>query len=502
MFHGANLRKSIRDVGAVLLLSAAAIAVHGYHFGAEDGASYIPAVKHALDPALYPHDADFATALSHFGMFVPMVAASVRVTRMSLEWAALAWHVLSIFVLLLACRKLARMCFSDVAAQWGATIAVWGALLLPVAGTGIAITERYLHPRNLAIGAVVFGIAAALERNPISVAWIVAAVAIHPTIGLCGAFHAAVQWRRPHRKTAATHGAVTMTAALPLILAWILPRPNPAWRALIESRAYLFPLRWHWYEWVGVIAPILLLQLCARVARRDGDCVAAHLAGRAAIAGALGTAGALVITGIPAFLPLVAAEPMRVLQIVYLFFVLIGGGLIGRHLLRKNRIRWTAFILLVAGAFYAADKLEYPASAHIEWPGAASNSAWIEAFNWVRENTPRGAYFAIDPLYTQQAGEDVHGFRAFAERSVTADAVKDRSVAQVDSNLAAAWQQQTSATRDWQRFDPEDFARLGKLFQVDWVLLDRSSSAVARMNCPFINTRIAVCKLPTFVGNR
>ena len=239
----------------------------------------------------------------------------------------------------------------------------------------------------------------------------------------------------------------------------------------------------------------MLLELFASVARHDGDGVAAHVARRVAIAGFVGTLGGLVITTVPALVPLVPMEPMRVLQVVYLVFVLIGGGLIGRHVLRANRVRWVVFALALAIVFYAADRIEYRASKHVEWPGAVSQNPWIESFKWVRENAPKNALFTLDPLYTQRSGEDVHGFRAFAERSMLADAVKDQSVAQVDSNIAFTWQQQTQATQDWLRFRSEDFARLAKLFQVDWVLLERSAPAVPDLNCPYVNEQIAVCKL-------
>lgn len=76
-----------------------------------------------------------------------------------------------------------------------------------------------------------------------------------------------------------------------------------------------------------------------------------------------------------------------------------------------------------------------------------------------------------------------------------ADAVKDHSVAQVDSDLAFAWLQQTEATKEWRHFGAEDFARLTKLFQVDWVVLERDAPAVGSLNCPYQNQQIAVCKL-------
>jgi len=43
----------------------------------------------------------------------------------------------------------------------------------------------------------------------------------------------------------------------------------------------------------------------------------------------------------------------------------------------------------------------------------------------IRLQTPRDAVFALDPNYMLIAGEDQHGFRAIAERSALADALKD-----------------------------------------------------------------------------
>jgi hypothetical protein len=45
----------------------------------------------------------------------------------------------------------------------------------------------------------------------------------------------------------------------------------------------------------------------------------------------------------------------------------------------------------------------------------------VEAFDWVKANTPVDAYFVLDPHYMEREGEDFHGFRGLAERSQTAD---------------------------------------------------------------------------------
>ncbi len=53
---------------------------------------------------------------------------------------------------------------------------------------------------------------------------------------------------------------------------------------------------------------------------------------------------------------------------------------------------------------------------------------WLQAFAWIRQNTPTDAYFALDPEYLAAPGEDYHSFRALAERSQLADAIKDTAV--------------------------------------------------------------------------
>jgi hypothetical protein len=525
-------RNWIRDAGALLLLTAAAILVHGYHYGVQDGACYMPAIEKRIDPQLFPLDASFFLTPARYSLLVPALASTVRYTGISLEAASLAWQVLGLFLLLAAARKLARLCYADPHAQWGALITVWGTLLLPVAGTGIAITERYLHPRNLALGAVVFAIAAAFEHQPRALAWLAGAVAIHPTIGICGVFHCAVQWWGAPRRTVrlrsgpgpaaktqsdpgkrSVAGGAMLGAPLLLLffglgtaqptslaphrlsrLASLLPTPDPLWRAILQTRPYLFVTRWHWYEWLGVAAPMVLLLVLASVAQAE-DALAAHLARRAALAAVLGTAGSLVIATVPALIVLVPTEPMRVLQFVYFAFVFIAGGLLGKYVLVAHGARWTLFVLALSAIFYAADKVEYPASAHIEWPGAHASNAWLASFAWARANTPQGALFALDPLYTLRSGEDAHGFRAYAERSMLADWVKDRSIVEVNPDVAFAWWQQTQATRDWGQFRKRDFARLAKFYGVDWAVLERSHPAARQLDCPYDNGKVMVCKL-------
>ena len=115
---------------------------------------------------------------------------------------------------------------------------------------------------------------------------------------------------------------------------------------------------------------------------------------------------------------------MRYLHLLYLIFFLLGGGLLGRYVLDRHLYRWVLlFVPLAAGMFYAQLQL-FPATAHLELPWAAPKNSWLQAFAWIRENTPVDSLFALDPHYVELPGEDYHGFRALAERSVLADYVK------------------------------------------------------------------------------
>ncbi len=96
-------------------------------------------------------------------------------------------------------------------------------------------------------------------------------------------------------------------------------------------------------------------------------------------------------------------EPMRYLHLLYLLFFLIAGGLLGRYVLDRKIYRWLLFFIpLGAGMFYAQRQM-FPATAHLELPGAAPQNPWLQAFAWIRQNTPVDSLFALDPHYVDAA---------------------------------------------------------------------------------------------------
>jgi hypothetical protein len=117
----------------------------------------------------------------------------------------------------------------------------------------------------------------------------------------------------------------------------------------------------------------------------------------------------------------------------------------------------------------------------------------MSAFFWIRQHTPKDALFATDPNYMARPGEDAHGFRAVAERSVLADFVKDSGAVSLFPRLALEWQNQVGAARGLDRFAPADFQRLLKQYPVTWILTTQPGPP--GLVCPYENRELAVCRL-------
>ena len=131
----------------------------------------------------------------------------------------------------------------------------------------------------------------------------------------------------------------------------------------------------------------------------------------------------LCIPPLDRFLPL---QPMRAFHLVYIVLFLVLGGLTGEYFLKRNPFRWGLFFLPIFVLMFSVQSCRISASNHIEWPGMKERNQWVQAFNWVRYNTPKDAFFALDPGCMDIEGEDLHGFRAIAERSMMCDMAKDR----------------------------------------------------------------------------
>ncbi|MGH9590104.1 MAG: hypothetical protein ACRD25_06895, partial [Terracidiphilus sp.] len=203
---------------------------------------------------------------------------------------------------------------------------------------------------------------------------------------------------------------------------------------------------------------------------------------------------ALVLLTPRSLIRLSSMQPMRYLQIIYCFLALFAGCLIARYLLQRRVWRWAIFLLAINGGMLSAQEAELPASPHFEMPWTKPATPWLQAFAWIRQNTPANAYFALDPYYLAAPGEDYHNFRALAERSQLADGIKDTAVVILVPQLALEWNREVEAQTGWDHFKLADFERLKKEFGVDWVLV--SNPAQAGLACEWHNQALSVCRVP------
>jgi hypothetical protein len=486
-----------------LVFTVLGFLVMGYHPGLEDDGIYLSAVKFAVDPRLYPFDADYFRRQLQASMFDRFMAAWVHITHMPVAWTELFWQFASLLVLLWAAHAIARRLFPEARAQWagvGLLAAMW---TLPVAGVAVNVADQHLHPRNMATAIILIAVERVLARRP-QVAFPLALLAfvIHPIMAAFGASFCVfltlamtdrvALWLRRLAGDDSPVERASLRAALPL--GWLFEPPSPTWRRALVSRRYYFLSQWTWYEWLGAIGPLVLFWVLWRIASRRRDSPLARFALAVFAYGVFQQALAMLMLGPAALVRLTPLQPMRYLQLIYIFLLLIGGCLLGRHLLGRSVLRWGVFLVAVNAGMFAAQRISYPNSQHLEWPGRSPSNPWLQAFAWIRQNTPVTAYFALDPHYLETPGEDYHSFRALAERSQLADAIKDTAVVTQVPDLGPRWAREVDAQANWKRFGVADFQMLKSQFGVDWVLVPYP--APAGLPCAWHNYLLSVCSIP------
>jgi hypothetical protein len=482
------------------LFSALGFLTMGYHPGAEDDAVYLAAVESRLDPALFPRDSAFFKLQMQASFFDTWMAAFVRVTHIPLAWSEILWQIIAIALILLASARILRILFDEKTALWGGLALLSAMLTLPVAGTALYIADQYLHPRNLATALILFACYHILRRRWFLAGLLsIATVLLHPMMGAfgvsfcaCLALANAESFHRQIGKLTRTPAHQTAVAAIPI--GWILKPPSPGWVEAMGPRHCFWLYQWTWYEWLGALGPLILFSLLLRSARKRGKTSLERFALAILLFASLHLTVAMILCGPSALVVLATLEPMRYLQLVYVFLALICGALIGRHILKTRIARWLIFVIALNIPMFLVQRHLFASSPHIELPGADLGNPWLAAFSWIRTHTPRDAYFAVGPRYLAAPSEDMHSFRALAERSVLADDIKDRSVLSKAPALVPGWRRQVDAQQGWDRFQLADFEGLRTAFGVDWLILDHDPPP--GLPCPWRDQRVFVCRIP------
>jgi len=480
-------RTSLREFLALAVLTVLAVLLHGYHGGVEDAEIYLPGVLKNLNPALYPRNAEFFGSHAGMTLYPEFVAWSIRISHLPPAIMMLLWHLLTIFALLYACFRIARLCFTESHAVWCGVALLASLLTLPIAGTALYIMDQYVTTRSFSTAASMLALACILERRYVAAgAWTVFTIAIHPLMSLfllvlAGMLVLSQLARKP---------ASALLAILPLTM---FPPVSASYRLVIDSHPYFLLTNWAWYEVLGMLAPPMLMFTMATVGRRACLGPMARLLKVLVAFEAFFLVVALFISLPGRFERYSEIQPMRCLLLVYILMFLLGGCLLGRWVLRRQIWRWALLFLPLCAGMAVAQVELFPDSSHLELPWMRSQNSWVEGLDWIRTHTPVDAYFALDPNYQQEPGEDVHGFRANSQRSMMADYWGDSGSASMFPALAPEWNQQVAARRGWKQFQRPDFLKLRADYGVNWVVLERPG--VAGLNCPYRNERIMVCRI-------
>jgi len=374
---------------------------------------------------------------------------------------------------------------------------------LPVAGTALYIVDQYLHPRSIATAMILFGISRIMAgKRWQAMPLLVLALFFHPLMGALGISFCCVlslMFFEPLHihlnvlRERLVFGTTTPVAAI-IPFGWMFSTPSQTWLDALHSRHWFCLYQWTWYEWLGAIGPLVLFWKIALYARKHGENKLARISAAIVIYGIFQQTVAMVILSPLAPIGLSTLEPMRYLHLIYIFLTLIGGAYLGRYALKMHVWRWAVFLLLSNGGMFIAQRQLFAGTEHLELPGQATANPWLQAFSWIKSNTPQDAYFALDPNYMAAPGEDYHSFRALSERSQLADAIKDTSVVTKVPELAAVWKRQVEAQAGWTRFELADFERLKTDFGVNWVLV--SYPHPEGLACSWHNATLSVCQIP------
>lgn len=502
--HSATAR-TLRGENTALfpaLASGLAVALLGYHPYAEDGGIYSSALSLKLDASLFPAYRGFVVAHTGKSLFIPLMAGAVRGSHLSQQTAMFALYVLSVVATLVALHQLARVLLPSLQQQRWATLLLAVTLGMPVGGTSLYLADPYLTARSFSTPLIVLALTTMLRKRYGWTAGILAAsFAIHPLMTLWAVLPLGfvLLWQRSSRPLRDSLRAGMAFAATAGVLQWLLPADSAAVRAASLSRSYWFLSEWQWYEWIGLIAPcVLLLVFLAAAWREDEFHHEARLLA-CAMAAAMLTATAVAMlcvhTGYAAFL-LARVQPLRLLHPVYLvFLLLLAGGL--AQVCGSSWRSWMAFVVLLAGGagcMLFLQRTTYPSSAHMEVPWVENSNGYEQAGRWIRENTPRDAVIATDAHYTTAYGEDAQMLRAIALRSTVPDAAKDGGIASVMPALADAWM--AGSTTQEGLAKATDAVRIARMKPLGaaWLLLP--TEAATALPCPYTNAIAKVCRIP------
>ena len=487
----------LRRWALILLVTVIAVIVHGYHPYSEDAGIYVPAIKKLLNPALYPYEAQFFLAPARLSLFSNIVAGSVRLTHVPLSWALLLWHIGTLAMLLAGCLRLCFLCFEEESSAWCGTLLVAAFLTVPIAGSSLMLADPYLTSRSMSTPALIFSLCFLLEGRIFKAALLfLFAFVVHPLMAAYGGvFLLSVYAVRKQRWWMLSGMATCIAGAAMVSLQeakhFVVPG---SYQVAVVSRSYFFLSQWKWYEIVGIIAPLCFSAWVVWRERRLLVCRLGSCALAAFLNGAFFFLLAMIVTRTPVQLAIARFQPMRSFHLLYIVMFLLPVNVVVQKILDTKPSLVPVLLIGVCCAMFMAQRSTFPATTHLEVPGVRSDNPWRKAFDWVRSNTPRDSFFALDPDYMDEGAEDRLGFSAVAERSALANRTKDGGVVAVFPELAEEWSKDLAEANGSKEIRAGQNALSLQKAGVTWIVTGPTTDT--GLNCPFRDSAVAVCNLP------
>jgi hypothetical protein len=476
-------------------LTAAAVLIHGYHFGVEDSEIFIPAAHRLLHPDLYPYASEFFLSHQRLSLFSPILAWTASLTHLSMDWTVFLWYVASLFATLVSCWILASTCFESPRARWSALLVITAVLTMPATNTGLLLMDPYLTPRSLSTPLTLFALTLILRRHYAGAAVLVGLTAvIHPQMAVYLMVLAGALLFFERSASVERQRVPVLASFIILPMGFHLAPAQGPYREALYARDYYFLSNWLWYDWLGMLAPLAILAWFWKGNVRGTTPAFRRLSMVLIPFGLCSILVAAVFSSSPDFDTFARLQPLRCFHIITLVFILFLSGVIGEYAGKSRPWVVPALSLALSCGMLLVARETYRFSPQYEWPWlSTSSNPWVNALLWVRHNTPEDAVFAVDSRYFKDDGVDVHGFRTISERSELADYFKDGGVVSLFPDLAVGWKQMTNATYGLNHFNTGDFIRLSREYPVSWAVIH--GEAPYGMDCPYQQRGYAVCKI-------
>jgi hypothetical protein len=445
----------------------------GYRYGDSDQAFYVPVVRRAIDPALFPRDRPVIDAEGKLMISDEVLAAASKATGASVEMMFLLGYILSMALMWAALVLIGNRIYGNA----------WAVMALAAAFTlrhRITLTsansfEPYFHPRMLSFALGALAVAALLyQRRWLTVALVAVAALAHVTTALWFAVLLGVALAVVDRqmRRLMVVGAVPAVALL-AVMATIGPlhgattTMDDVWLRAVASKDDLFATQWPVTAWAANLGLLALLWWVHRYRMRRGD---ATNEDAGLVWGCTALVAVFLIT-----LPAVAARFSLIVQfqisrvfwlvdflaLVYLIAVLAG--------LRGSRARALAGVLIafsaVRGVYVMA--IEHPQASLFDVH--VPPSPWIDAMDWLKQQ-PVTVHVLADPGHAWKYGTSV---RVAAERDVFLEEVKDAALAIYSHDIAVRVVDRVNAIGDFTTLDVGRARDLAKRFDLDFLVVDR-----------------------------